>query len=455
MSKSSLWAPVLAAALGCADIGEARRVQDASSAGPGERTVTARELGLAAEPPLTLEGGLEIALTHNPSVALARSRAEAAMARLEGAAAGRRPQLDADASFRGSVSGTGINAAPSLRGASGSRDASQGGGLSLSQLLFDFGKTNALLDQADGETQAALADLQAAANDVAYDYRSAFFNLQKQQELLRVAEETVRQFRKRLEQVEGFVQVGTRVRYDLTKAQVDLGNAQLDAVRAGTALRDAHAALGNVMGLVEDISFTPVNPGPTEGSAEVDVEALVAESRKSHPQLAALAARERAAQAAIDAAVADLFPQLSLQGSYSWSGALSPAGWTARAGAILNGTLYGGGEKTVRLRETVAGLRGVRAQRAQAEQQLALQVRRAVTQWWDALGRVEISGLTEKQAWENLDLVQGRYEIGRASSVELTDAQVALSNARGERIQAEYDVHIAEAAIRRARGVVR
>ena len=69
--------------------------------------------------------------------------------------------------------------------------------------------------------------------------------------------------------------------------------------------------------------------------------------------------------------------------------------------------------------------------------------------------RNEDQSASLEQGEENLTLVQGRYAVGRASSVELTDAQVALANARGERIQAEYDERTAVAQIQRAIGRAR
>ena len=57
-----------------------------------------------------------------------------------------------------------------------------------------------------------------------------------------------------------------------------------------------------------------------------------------------------------------------------------------------------------------------------------------------------------KQAEETLELATGRFTVGRASSVELTDAQVALANARAAEIQARFDFEISIAAIERSIG---
>src|SRR6185295_10907175 len=137
----------------------------------------------------------------------------------------------------------------------------QGGGLQVSQLLWDWGKTDALRKQAYSNFVAAQADLAAAENDAVFVFKQSLFDLLKQEELVRVGEETVRQFEKRLEQVKGFVEAGTRQKYDLTKAQVDLGNAQLILVKAKTALTVAKATLNTSLGLASDPAYAIDRPG--------------------------------------------------------------------------------------------------------------------------------------------------------------------------------------------------
>ena len=430
----------------CAAIREARKAEDPKSAAPGERTATAAEAGIAPGSTLSLDRALEVGLAFNPSVALARNRAEEAEARVTQAAAGALPQVGLSASVQRQQAGGSRSLAP--RGEWTHAEA-----LDASLLLYDFGKTPALKKQAAEEFLAARADMRAAENDVAFGVRSAFFGVLKQEALVKVAEETVRQFEKRLEQTRGFVEVGTRVKYDLTKAEVDLGNARLALLQAQTGLRDERALLVTALGLAEDASFAlQAGSGVEDLIATAKFDALVEEARATHPRLEAQALREEAGRQAVEAAIADFYPTISLQGSFSLAGTFSKSAWTALLGPALDAVLYSGGAKTGRLAEVVADLREARAQRAQIEQGLFLEIRQAATQLDDARERLAILDLTVQQATENLDLVQGRYAIGRASSVELTDAQVALASARGSQIEARFDVDIAIAALRRAVG---
>ena len=441
----------LTAILGCASLDEARTAQDPEKARPGERSATLADMGLTATSTLDLDAGLALALKHNPQVARARNRAEGAEARLDEVSAGRWPTLSASLSYREGIAGASSNGAPSFRGASGSHEAIQSGNLGADLLLFDFGGLDASIRSAAEEARASRLDFLEAEGDAAFAYRSAFFDVLKSEEILRVADETVRQFEKRLEQVRGFVEVGTRVKYDLTKAQVDLGNAQLARVRARSTIRVARAQLAQALGLSEDAAF-PLSKPPSPSPATPTFDSVVEEARKSRPKLAAAAAREAGASAAVDRAVSDLYPSISLSLNYGWTGALSPAAWSASIGAFLDWLIFSGGAVPARIRESAAALRESRAARVQADHDLQLEVRQALTLVDDSRERLDILTLTAKQAEENLTLVQGRYENQRASSVELTDAQVALATARGDRIQAEYDLHLAFAALQRSMG---
>ena len=59
---------------------------------------------------------------------------------------------------------------------------------------------------------------------------------------------------------------------------------------------------------------------------------------------------------------------------------------------------------------------------------------------------------TVKEAQENLVLAEGRYTAGVGNIIELTDAQVALTSARAQHVQAMYDYQTALAVGQRLRG---
>jgi outer membrane protein TolC len=452
MSRAPLAVLFVGLAAGCADIDAARRAQDPATRRPGERTASAQEVGLGPGAVLTLDQGVKIALVHTPPIALARARAEQTAARLEEVNAGFLPQIALSADYRWERSG-GAGSSPPTGSTVGHTRIAQvhGESATLNQLIFDWGKTNALSRQAFDNYVAAQADLQAAEDDAVFAIKQAFFNTLKQDELVRVGEETVRGFEKHLEQVKGFVEVETRQKYDLTKAQVDLGNAQLALVRARTALTVARATLNGALGLAEEPRFALEKP-PASPAWTATLDDALAQAREYQPRLRALVLRESAARQGIDAAIADFWPQITLQGTLSASGSLTPLSWFSFLGPTASWLLFSGWEKTGALREAVAVLRQAYAQRAQEEQQIFIDLHQAYATLEDTQESLKILSLTVKSAEESLVLVSGRYKEGKASSIELTDAQVALANARAAEIQARYDFEIAIVAIQRSMG---
>jgi outer membrane protein len=443
---------LILALAGCADIREARKAQNPDHRRPGERTVSAEEAGLGAGSKLTVDQGVSITLQHNPAIAAGRARVEGASANLEQVIAGFLPRISFSADYRWDRAGGAGTRRPTGSTIGNTRiEQSHSGSLQLSQLLYDFGKTDALRRQAYSNFVAAQADLASTENESVFTFKSAFFGVLKQEELVRVGEETVRQFEKRLEQVKGFVEVGTRQKYDLTKAQVDLGTAQLTLIKARTALLVARASLNTSLGLASMPGYTLDRPAAA-GSWAMSFEEAVETARQYHPRLQGMLLRENAARAAIDAAVADFYPQITLSTGLSWSGSLTPVNWLAFLGPALDWVVFSGWQKTGALHGAVADLRESYANRAQEEQLIYLDLRQGYAGLEDTRESLKIASLTVKQAEETLVLVTGRFEVGRASSVELTDAQVALANARAAEIQARYDFEISIAAIERSVG---
>lgn len=422
---------------GCSSVRNAHKALEAQNLQPGERTVTAAEIGLTKNVILTLDKAVAIAIKYHPAVVQANQRLESARARFNSAKGNYLPQLDASLSTN-----------TSKRQDDSETSHSTSAGLSLSELIYDFGKTPASVRQAYENLIAAEMNNNSTASGMIYKVKEAYYDLIKQQALVKVAEENVRQYEKRLEQVKGFAEVGRRIRYDVTKTEVDLAGARLTLVKTTNALAVSRAVLNNALGLAEDPGYSVLTP-PLPDKISYTFDELWAKAKAGNPELLAQAASEKAATAGVDKAIADLYPSLSLSASYSWSGSSFPLSWSWLVGTALRLNLFQGFQKTNAIDEAVANLRLSRAQRAELEQRLYLDINRAFAQLVDSNQRLAITNLSIRQAQENLTLVEQRYEVGKASSVELTDAQVALVNARSNQVQAEFDYQIAIAQIKK------
>jgi outer membrane protein len=427
------------ATCGCSTIRTAREIQRGDRVRPGERTLTAAKAGITSNTVISLETAGLLALQYNPAVFQASQNVEIAIAQTTQARAGYAPALNASAGYSRQTQNT------SGQPESSASKSSYSGSLQLSWLLLDFGKTPAMVRQAVQALVAAEEGFRSARNDTVLAVRTAFYNLWKAQELRQVAEEAVVQYQTHLDQVNAFAEVGTRTRYDVTKSEVDLGNARLNLITASNAVSDARSVLNNSLGLAENPNYQVSPPRPVEFSGELD--AMMTATKEKNPSLRALHAQELVAMAAVDAAIADVYPQLGLQAQYGGNGSQFPLIWNW-SGAINAGlNIFSGGQKMAAIRQSAAQLGIARANYAGKEQQIYMALSQSLNQLNAARQKLDLAGLIVQQAQESVDIVSVQYQVGSASAVDVTDAQVALTSAKANQVNARYDYLTAVAQI--------
>ncbi len=435
----------LSFAPGCATVRQAREIQKGDKALPGERLLQPAEVGLSPLSTLTLARALEIPLAYHPRIFQAEQSLAAATARVYQARSAYWPQISANA---GETRATGnTKGQPSSSSSHNAFSSSIG----LDLLVYDFGKTPAIVRQAYANLIAATETLRATRSEIAFATRTAYLNLAKSSELELVAIESVRQNQTHLDQVKAFVEVGRRTRYDLTKSEVDLGNAVLVRIKVRNEMATSRATLNRSLGLATDPGYK-LQPDSTETFIIRPVDELMARVRLNHPKLKVLQAQERVASAAVDEAIAELYPEIGLQAKYGLTGTSFPLTWNWSAALQGSLQLFTGNRQTWRINEVVTQLRSARAKTTELEQTLYEELQMALSELDSAQQRLELTALIAKQAHESLELISERFRLGAASSVEVTDAQVALTSARAENVKAKFDCQAAVAQLKHACG---
>ena len=442
--RISLTVAFLCVFCGCATVRKARSVQRAEQLPVGERTVTAAELGLNSNSVLKLDKAVSIALACNPAVSQAQFALAAATTQVAQAKAAYWPSVESSAGYSRSTANSSTS-----RGNTESSD-SYSASLGLNLTLYDFGRTTAAVRQSVTRLAAAAENLLTTRGDVAFKVRTSFYDLCQAAELVVVAEESVWQFDRHLDQVRTLAEFGSRIRYEVMKAEVDLGNARLDLINARAAADNARDTLNRNLGLAENPGFriTPDNLPELDDNAAK----LMAIIRRRHPGLLALRAQERLSSAAVDAAIADLYPSLKVSGSVSWSGDQLPLVWNWLSSVQSALELFSGGRKTARIEETVAELRAARARIAEREQQLYQEMALALRTREVARQQMALTELIRTAAAASLELINERYRQGKASALEVTDAQVALTRVQADQVKARFEYQKALAGLMHATG---
>src|SRR5262249_589157 len=121
-------------------------------------------------------------------------------------------------------------------------------------------------------------------------------------------------------------------------------------------------------------------------------------------------------------------------------------------GASMSWNIFGGLATYGAVKEAEANLRALEAQLEGEKQQRRFDVENAHIGFGPAKATLEAARVVEENARIRLSLAEGRYQAGVGSVIELGDAQVAMTAASAQRVQADYTVASARALLLRALG---
>ena len=323
------------------------------------------------------------------------------------------------------------------------------GQVSLSQLLFDFGKTAASVDAARKLAEVSRYDIELQRQLVTLAVKEAYINTLFAQRLIRVQRQALERADLNLKSVRGFYEVGTRPKSDVVRAEVDVANARVDTIRADNLERLARVALNTAIGVAATTKFDLVD-NLVYIKVTDSAEDLVSEALKRRPEYQQGKLRIETAESLLKRSFRDFFPDIVGTGSYGGVRTDLNESWTA--GISLNWSIFDGGNRLARYREAKAILDASQQRLKATELDISREVEQTRSTVVESDERILAAQAAVASAQENFRLVQGRFDAGVGTILDLTDAQLALTQAQNTEAQALADFRIALARLDRALG---
>ncbi len=399
---------------------------------------------------LGIERCIEIALKIHPSITSAANSVSVNRSRVGEAKAGYYPQIDGSSGY-GKISPASDADSSASSDTSNSHDQYTGS-VTLKQNIYDFGKTDSQVQVRSLDLDSSRSDLRNVSGQVVLNVRKAYYGVLKAIRDRDVAEEAVKQFRQHLEQAKGFYEVGTKPKFDVTKAEVDLSSSKLNLIKAANAFRSAVVTLNNAMG-VPDAPDYSLEDNLSADAYVITLEEAVRRAYENRPDLESAILKKQAAERSVMLAAKGHYPELNGNASYNWTGENFPLNEGWNAGVTLSIPIFTGFLTTHQVEGSKATLKIQSANEELLRQTVFLEVQQAYLKLTEAGESIPAAELIVRQAEENLELANGRYAAGVGNPVEVTDAQVSLSSAKTSYIQALYDYKIAHASLEKAMGV--
>lgn len=319
------------------------------------------------------------------------------------------------------------------------------------KVIDDSGRTKEVLQANKSSHTAAKFDLTWKKIQVATEIKAAFYRVQQAKAMLRVQEEALKGFQEHLQKVKGFVEVGSKPPFDITKAEVDVANAQVNLIKAESAVRNAYAGLVQAMGLEGDLTIGEPDTSLTPAKPDLDMETLY-KTALERPDIQSALQNSNVSVHQLRQVQKGKKPTWSGTAQYDWNGSVTPFNRAWNLGLAVSVPVLDGRLTTFQIKEAEGAIQTAQGRVTQLRQAVRAEVETSVTAVVDAFKRLDATNTLVRQASESLALAEGRYDAGVGSPIEITDARSAYSSAEGSQITAYFDSLIALANLDKVLG---
>lgn len=330
-------------------------------------------------------------------------------------------------------------------------------GLRMEQPILDFslGPARAAARLA---RRASAAQVEAARVEVTLQTRMAYYQVLLDRALVRVQEQALAQARDRLAQVEAFREAGTASEFDLLTARVEVDNLRPGLLEARNDLELDRDRLKRTIDLPLE---TPLQLTDTlaDAASPPRLDAVVDEALRSRPELQGQQTRVRLQEENLASEDLSYLPSLNLTAALERrvsSDEFAPPqrdfAQAASAGVSFSLPLFDGRARAGRIQQAEAALRGERIRLRRTREAIRLEVEQAHQTLRTAAERIAASRANVRRAERALEIAQTRFANGLSTQVELNDAELAVTRARSNFVQARYDWNVARARLDAAVG---
>jgi outer membrane protein TolC len=331
-------------------------------------------------------------------------------------------------------------------------------GIQVNQLLYNGGAVNAALDIARLSESNAFHQLDATIDATVFLIREAYYNVLVTRSLISVREATVKLLQEELQNQERRLNAGTVTRFNVLRAEVELANAQPPLIRARNLYKISLVNLAKLLAIdydaaqleppfkvIGELSYRPTN-------FKLEEVLRAAASRRPEIQLANQQIAIQRRQLTIDRS--GLLPRVSAFAGYdvisdrnkSNFDATNP-GWSV--GLQGNWNIFDGFRVAGKLEQTKANIEIAKLDADQTQRDIDAEARQAYYDFVEARELILSQQKNVEQAVEALRLANSRFDVGAATQLDVLNANVALTDARTNELEARYDYNIAVSRVER------
>jgi outer membrane protein TolC len=310
------------------------------------------------------------------------------------------------------------------------------------------------------QQQASYAYYRQSSVDVAADVQQTYLGILVLAERLKLQRESLQRNEKALADSRSLLAQGRGLRVDTLRAYSAVENLKPDILKLNYAIEVGKQQLITLMGLDSLAQITLTDSLVVDAAEAIPSESeLYEQALRERPELQALSLQQQVSEQQTQLAKAARLPVVSIVGQYQiqsqarkfeFTDAYWPSASFAGAQVVL--PLFTGHSNQAKIRQAEFRQQQSGIRIDEAQQDLKTTVKKVIANLKETHDRMETQLKVKETALLSYDIVQYRYEKGVTSRLELTDAELALTAAQLNYLEAVFEYRSAEIELARTRG---
>lgn len=398
-----------------------------------------QSLSYAAPMEISLDDSIAYALKNNPSIQIASEDKKKSELSVDETKAGKLPTLSLSSGYNYQGNSSEDSFSNSLR---------------ASWQLYSGGRTEAQIKQAELNVQTADLNVEKTKQQLILDATSNYYAVLQAKNMVTVNEETVSNLQAHLNIVQAKYQEGVAAKSEVLRAEVEAANANQNLIKAQNQYDVAVSSLLTTMNL----------PGSTELALKGELgyqtdsrtlDEAIAFAKQNRPEVVQAQVSIDSAKKGIEIAESGKRPSVSLSASTGWNDSLLPSSdnnnWSV--GASASWSIFDAGVTKSKINQAESSLAKTQLQAEQTADSIEQEVRQSYLNMKEAEKRLKTTEVTVNKAKEDLYIAQETYKAGAGTNLDVFDAQLALTQAKTNHVQALYDYNVNKAKLDKAMGI--
>jgi outer membrane protein len=402
---------------------------------------------------LSLKDAIKLTLTNQPLLQQALEQVNAAEAKIKEQKSYYYPTIDGELSY------TRIGPIPSIEfggiGFSLAPENNYDMHVTASELLYDFGKRNALVDLSETYKLSSKDKISLIKNNLSFQTIQAFYTILFLKKSIDVENEQINTLEKHLEITNKRMQSGSATDFDILTTQVKVADAQNQKIDIENTLNKEIINLKNLLGLTSD------SPLSLKGEFEIDstsynIESLLNKAFNNRPEIKLAKDAERSANVSKQVASLTDKPTLRIIGSYGLKNGYEPnlevlrGNWAAGINASI--PIFNGNLNDSKIEEADANLKSSSAKILELQRNIKTEVEQADADLKANKLKIKTSGLQVEHAMQAVSRAEAQYQNGIITNLDLIDTETSLAQARLQQLQIIYRNVLSNYNLRKAVG---